>query len=225
MKETLSGGQYTESTLFSLNTPPQGIAVDGSGKLYISFESGPVWKDDQTVSAGLTFVTTPVGSTSSDSPHNVTLENIGNATLSFAVPVSGHNPAISANFTLDSSIGTCPLIVSGGTAGSLVAGASCTLPVSFTPTTNGSIAGQLTLTDNNLNATPATTQSIALSGTATGAPLTATQSIAATSLTVNQPVTNFIPVTGSGGTAPLKYGVFPALPTGLPFTTTTGAIS
>ncbi|MGP8253239.1 MAG: hypothetical protein ACLQHF_14510, partial [Terracidiphilus sp.] len=52
-------------------------------------------------------------------------------------------------------------------AGTLAAGASCTLPISFEPTTGGSITGSLVLTDNALNAAPPgyATQAILLSGT------------------------------------------------------------
>jgi hypothetical protein len=54
---------------------------------------------------------------------------------------------------------------------------------------------------------------------------TATQSIASKPLTVNTATTSFVPVTGSGGTAPLTYAIAPALPAGLSFNTSTGAIT
>ena len=50
--------------------------------------------------------------------------------------------------------------------GTLAAGATCQLPVSFTPETEGTIAGSLVLTDNSLSGPSAySTQSIPLSGT------------------------------------------------------------
>ena len=55
--------------------------------------------------------------------------------------------------------------------------------------------------------------------------VSATQAIASKALTQNQPSTNFTPVTGSGGTAPLSYSVSPTLPTGLSLSASTGAIT
>src|SRR5262249_53731583 len=56
-------------------------------------------------------------------------------------------------------------------------------------------------------------------------PVTAIQSIPSKTLTQNQTVTPFTPVTGAGGTAPLSYSVSPSLPTGLLFSTSTGQIT
>jgi hypothetical protein len=44
-------------------------------------------------------------------------------------------------------------------------------------------------------------------------------------LTANHATASFIPVTGSGGTAPLSYKVSPSLPAGLTLNTSTGAIT
>ncbi len=56
------------------------------------------------------------------------------------------------------------------------------------------------------------------------AALAATPAFAATGLTLNQAAL-VIPVTGSGGTAPLSYSVSPPLPTGLSMASATGAIT
>jgi hypothetical protein len=154
-----------------------GVAVDSSGNVYFTDPSIPrVLKEDYADAPSLSFAATSVHTTSSDSPRTVTLVNLGNADLSFPVPGTGNNPSIPTNFTLDStSSGTCPLIgSSSSTAGTLAAGASCTLPVSFAPTAVGSINGSLILTDTNLNAVaPAyATQSIQLNGTANPGPVT-----------------------------------------------------
>ena len=62
----------------------------------------------------LTFASTVWGSTSADSPQTVTLENVGNAPLSFPIPATGNNPSIAPNFTLNSSLeSACPLLSSG----------------------------------------------------------------------------------------------------------------
>ncbi len=115
----------------------------------------------------LVFASTNVGATSTDSPQTVTVENIGNADLSILVPTIGNNPSISTGFTLGNS-GTCPQLSTSLSAATLAQGSSCTMLVSFSPVSGGSNSGSLVLTDNNLNASPSTTQTIALSGTATG---------------------------------------------------------
>ena len=53
----------------------------------------------------------------------------------------------------------------------------------------------------------------------------ATQAVPSTILTVNQAATPFTPVTGSGGTSPLTYGVAPALPAGLTLAAASGQIT
>ena len=103
---------------------------------------------------------------------------MGNAALTFPVPATGANPAISANFTLNSSAASaCPVVTAGASQpGTLASGATCVLPISFQPAAAGTVYGTLTLTDNNLNAAgPAyATQTIALSGAAPVATLSAT---------------------------------------------------
>ena len=158
--EAFAGGSYTQSTIASGVGSPIGITVDSSGNVYFS-NGSQVVKQDVSDPPALSFATTDVGSTSSDSPKTETLFNLGNAALTFPVPGSGNNPAISANFTLDSS-NTCPVTGSGaGSPGSLALGASCTVAVDFAPTTAGSISGALIFTDNST----VSTQNLSLSGT------------------------------------------------------------
>jgi DNA-binding beta-propeller fold protein YncE len=146
---------------------PVGITMDGRGNVFIADQA------DNAMSViglsdppSLSFATaTNAGSTDvTDGPLTVTVANSGNAALNFPVPTSGNNPSISADFTLDStSGGTCPLTTTA--PNTLAAGASCTLPISFTPKAGGTIGGSLVLTDTNLNANPSTTQTISLNGT------------------------------------------------------------
>ena len=144
---------------------PQNVAVDGSGNIYTIGGSGITALIEWNLAnpPSLSFATAGVGSESSDSPRTVTLQNIGNAALSFPVPSSGKNPSISENFTLDSTT-TCPEVSSSSSPGSLAANASCVLAVDFIPQAIGTINGSLALTDNSLNAHYAT-QTINLSGT------------------------------------------------------------
>jgi len=161
-----SGG-YSQSVVPTSGlSMPYGLAVDDHGSLYIAdAPNDRIVKVDVSTPPTLNFAATSVGSPSPDSPQTATATNIGNATLTFPIPGSGNNPAISANFTLNSSgSGACPLISSGAASpGTLAADASCTLAVSFDPTVSGNQSGTLNLTDDSLNAHFAT-QSIALNG-------------------------------------------------------------
>jgi sugar lactone lactonase YvrE len=180
VKEILAAGGYT-----TVNTPgsgfsePAGVAVGVSGNVFVAdYGNKAVKKLDFSDAPSVAFATTAVGSTSSDSPRTVTLENDGNSALTFPIPSTGSDPAIAANFTLNSSgASACPLLTSGSsTPGTLAAGASCQLPLSFTPAAAGALSGSLVLTDSNLNA-PApgyATQTITMSGTGTQATPTIT---------------------------------------------------
>ena len=186
-------------------TNPRGIALDAQGDLYIA-EPGAhtVLKINRSSPPQLAFAATAVGATSSDSPEDVTVINIGNMELTFPIPSTGTNPSISKNFILNSSGNSaCPLVSTTASGpGTLAAGADCVLSLSFAPTASGSIAGSLVLTDNQLNATAPgySTQSISLTGTATNTKLTPTVAVSpsSSSITTAQPLT--VTVTVSGGT-------------------------
>jgi sugar lactone lactonase YvrE len=168
--EVSSSGERT--TLASGLTNPYSVALDGNGNIYFT-ESAPgaVEKIDRVDAPSLNFASTQVGTASADSPKSVTLVNDGNAALSFPVSASGNNPGIAPNFTLQSGEpSACPLVPAGSSQpGTLAAGTSCVLPVSFVPASAGNISGALTLTDNSLNAAAPNyaTQSIQLQGTGT----------------------------------------------------------
>ena len=111
------------------------------------------------------------------------------------------------------------------TAGTLPAGttlSSSTGTVSGIPTAPGAVSYTITVTDSG---SPTQTASNAVSGTIAPVPLTTTQAVASATLTVNSAATPFTPVTASGGTGTLTYGVNPALPTGLSFSTATGQMT
>jgi hypothetical protein len=171
LRETASSGSYVQSVISTSQLDlPFGVAVDGPGNVYIAdtFDFR-ILKEDFADAPALSFAGTTRGSTSPDSPQIVTIENAGNAPLTFPAPSSGTNPSIASNFTLNSGDASdCPLVSAGAQPATLAAGASCLLPISFTPQVSGTQSGSLILTDNNLNAAaPAyATQGIALSGTA-----------------------------------------------------------
>lgn len=149
---------------------PRGVALDQSGNIYVADLGNPpqsnpaVYELTVTTPPSLGFANTSVGSQSTDSPQTAIVRNIGNAPLTFPIPLTGENPSVAANFTLDAST-TCPEVSTSSSAGTLAAGASCNLGVDFVPTEPTTISGSVTLTDNTLNANPAVTQSIGLSGT------------------------------------------------------------
>jgi hypothetical protein len=171
-----SAGYGAPVALVSGLTQPTDVKTDSSGNILILAYNTDVYRIPRPTAPSLVFASTPDGEASSNSPQTVTLENIGNAPLTFPVPSSGNNPSISANFTLNSSgESACPAVTaSSSTAGTLAAGGNCVLAISFTPTApaTGTVTGSLSVTDTNLNAgTPNyAIQSIQLQGTAIAGP-------------------------------------------------------
>ena len=199
-----AGGYTTVKTMPGDYSGPNGLAISGTGNLYVSNTGNNlVTLEDFADPPSLTFATTPLGTTSADSPKTVTLENIGNADLTFPNPLTGINPSITTNFTLDGNApGACPVVGSApSTPGTLASNISCALSISFTPTTAGSLSGSLVLTDNNLNAVAPryATQGIALSGTTTQVPAAMTSPAPGSTLTGSS--TTFTWTAGSGAAA------------------------
>jgi len=153
-----SNGFWTQT---KVAVPTNVWGMDGSGNFY-GLVGSAVTIVKSAAPTSLRFAETNVGSTSSDSPEKVTVQNIGNAPLTFSVPSTGTNPSISSNFSLDPST-SCPQISVSGTASSLPINNSCTYAVNFTPTESGALNGSLVLADNALNAVGGT-QTIPLIG-------------------------------------------------------------
>ena len=163
---SLDGG--TTYTNVSLNTLPYTFVVPGSGFFHLvaraydtsgqsnaldtSFFTQSTCESGIPIAAvappSLTFISQPVGTTSASQP--VTLSNTGNATLTLA------------SITASANFGT-----TNACAGSVVAGGSCTINVTFSPTATGALAGTLTITDNS-NGVTGSTQTVNLTGTGTG---------------------------------------------------------
>jgi sugar lactone lactonase YvrE len=166
IEETLSNGVYIETVVRSGLASPDSLALDGSGNLYITdTATGRVLKESFATPPSLAFPSTSVGSTSPS--QLVTVTNIGNAPLSFPVPASGSNPAISDGFSMDpTAANACPSTTADHDAGAdLAAGTSCVLSLAFAPIAGGTIQGYLVLSDTSLNQNGAL-QTIALAGTA-----------------------------------------------------------
>lgn len=137
---------------------PYMLSVDGAGNLYIP-DAGvnKVFRVSTFQPPSLSFASTAVGATSTDSPKFVTLYNPGNVSLVFS------GLAVPANFAESAGNGAYPACTATST---IQAGAACQLPISFTPAATGSLSGALVLSDNSRN-TPTAQQSIHVSGTAT----------------------------------------------------------
>jgi len=166
----------------------------------------------------------------------VTDRNSSTASASFALTVNAAVTATQAITTPviltsgQSSVSLTPVTGSGGTA-PLTYTISPSLPMglSLNPST-GVITGSPMMASAQIMYTVTVTDSN--QATATGAfsltvnsAVKATQAVPSTTLTVNQPAVSFTPVTGSGGTAPLSYGVSPNLPSGLSLNASTGALT
>ena len=218
-KYTPSGGGYTQSTIATNVSPqPWWIALDGSGNLYFSSCNGPdtctgtdgVYSINvsDTPAPSLTFASTALGATSSDSPKGFGVWNIGNAPLIFTTPGSGTNPSYPTDFPVNSAdTQLC------SSASPLAAGATCDVSVDFTPLSAGSLSETVTLTDNALNGTNVQ-QTIGVSGTGTGALITITPGTLP-AFTYNAAITP-VSFSASGGTAPYTFSVSSgSLPPGL----------
>jgi sugar lactone lactonase YvrE len=171
---------------------PGGVAVDPSGNVYYSDLSAHTVLELKLASApSLDFGSVPWGESSVRS--TLTVNNIGNAGLTFSVPSSGTNPAISTGFQLTG--GNCPQLSPSSSPQSLAAGTICTYWVEFVPQGSGPESGSLVLRDNNLNLSGAS-QTIALSGigvvntTTTAGSASTTYSASAQSVNLSATVTS-----------------------------------
>ncbi|MGC9158604.1 MAG: hypothetical protein ACP5FH_06395, partial [Terracidiphilus sp.] len=139
-----------------------GVAVDGAGDVYIGDKGNSRVVDlSQAQAVPLTFASTNVGSTSSDSPQDVTVQNIGNQPLNITALSTVTTGQTNSSFNLNGSGTSC------STSIQLTAGESCELGVEFAPLAAGTLAGTVNITDNNLNAAAPNyaVQQISLSGT------------------------------------------------------------
>ncbi|MHB1023783.1 MAG: NHL repeat-containing protein, partial [Acidobacteriaceae bacterium] len=166
VEELPADGSGTRTIISALGQP-SGLALDAAGNLYVSdaVSTNPqVIKLDRADAPTLHFADTVVGSTSSDSPQSVQMQNIGNESLT----ADNTNPAVgltvSSNFQQvagSSGVQDC------STSFVLSPGAACDISISFAPSTAGTNTGAaVTLTDDALNGAPSH-QSISLNGTGT----------------------------------------------------------
>ncbi len=161
--EILAPGGYT--TVVPLGSgfgSPWSITAGPGGDVYVADAGGTgVLPAVQLIQRSqpppaLSFATTTIGSTSSDSPKSVQVENVGNQPLTGTGELSD-----TTDFTVAGSPNPATDCVGHI---SLSPGAQCILSFSFTPQSAGPLASTGTLTDNSLNGNPAI-QTIQLTGT------------------------------------------------------------
>jgi|GEM_PF-871537 hypothetical protein len=219
----------------NLAAPPFTPVIDSGGLPPITFAISPM------LPPGLSFSTTT--GAISGTPIVTSPPTIYTVTVT-----SGHNFKSSSTFTLAV---TGPTVTQAVASASLKEGVAAT---SFTPVTGSggtgalgfSLSPSLPAGLNFSTATGAITGTPASASTASSFTVTATdsaganasasfslavtgptvtQAIASTSLNENVAATAFTPVTGTGGSGALTFSVSAALPAGLSFSTTTGAIT
>ena len=150
VKETAnSDGSYTYSALPTIALAhPYAMAVDSKGNVYVAdVGNAQVLVQDYSDPPALQFATTFTGSTSTDSPRTVTLENIGNDTLAFSAVTYPSDFPEAGSVATDCTSST-----------NLAANTSCTLTVDFSPVyssalspPSGALSEAVSVTDNNLN--------------------------------------------------------------------------
>ncbi len=163
LAETWSNGSYTQSVWIP-GPPAYDLQVDQMGNLIFPdpADATVFLIDFALVPPSMSFASTNVGSTSSDSPQTVTITNVGNQPLNAVSPglvVTG------PNFVQVAGSGTPEDCGAGFTAAPLAPGASCNLNISFTPQSAGPLTSTAVFTDNALNASPTPSQTIQLQGT------------------------------------------------------------
>ena len=119
---------------------PQVVPLTGTGTAPLAF----------VTPSSLTFTSQNVGTSGAQT---VTLSNTGNASLTFSITLTGAN---SGDYSQTYACG-----------GSVAAGNSCIINVTFTPAAPGTRTATLTITDNSNNVT-GSRQSVSLTGTGIG---------------------------------------------------------
>jgi hypothetical protein len=194
------GGTPTILLSYPAVYEPNAVAVDGTGNVFVASAQEPsgVLEVNRGQPPSLSFASTQLGKTSSDSPKSVTVQNIGNPPLDAVSPglvVSG------PNFVQVVGTGTPADCGTGFSASPLAPGGICNLSINFEPQTGGMLTSTAVFTDNALNTSPSATQSISLQGTGAGNG-TPPQITSANSATFIVGTSNLFTVTTTGTPTP-----------------------
>jgi streptogramin lyase len=161
-KESLFNGGYVATPiLVGGSGSPDAVAVDAAGNLYIADKiagGNLVFKLEVAAPPIVSFAATALGSTSIDSPHTVTVSDIGNE------PLFIYSVKFAADFPEASGVGSdCKPNTFVGPGG------ACTLSIDFTPDAaiasgnSQTLSENVILTTNALNTT-GTQQDVAVTG-------------------------------------------------------------
>ncbi len=185
--EVTPGGVQTTVSYTPAGAQPYAVAVDGAGDVFVANANVPspnqVVKINFAQQPSLSFANTNVGSTSTDSPQSVTVQNVGNVPLTGSLALN-----LGANFTQNSSP-DC------SAAFPLAPGAVCRESFSFTPQVASFFTGAAVFTDNTLNGSFAA-QTINLSGT--GQTSGGASTVAVPNVIGQMQSTATTPITGAG---------------------------
>jgi sugar lactone lactonase YvrE len=161
LAETWSNGSYTQS-LFIPGPPAYDLQVDQMGNLIFPDPAdATVFFISYAQLPSVSFASTNVGSTSSDSPQTVTITNVGNQPLT---AIASGLVVTGPNFVQVAGSGTPEDCGTGFSAAPLAPGTSCNLGISFEPQAAGVLTSPAVFTDNALNVSPSS-QTISLQGT------------------------------------------------------------
>ncbi len=212
----VTGGGGTAPLTYSvLPALPTGLSINASNGLISGTPTAASPATSYTVTV------TDSNHATATAMFSLTVNSAVTATTAIATTVLTANHAPTPFTPVTGAGGTTPLAYS--VAPNLPAGLtlnSSSGQISGTPATaSAALSYTVTVTDHN-GATATASFSLTVNTA-----VAATTAIPTTMLTVSQTPVTFTPVTGSGGTAPLKYSVLPGLPTGLTLNTSTGAIS
>ena len=199
---------YNGATITVSGTPTSPLATTN---YTISFTDASGSTARASFSLAVTSNQTPLSVTSAVSGNKILTQGVSSGISGFATtnnPVGGSTPykyAISPALPTGLSFNVNTGYITG------------TPTVSLSNTT-------FTVTVTDSGATPQTASST-FSMTVTANIPVATLAVPTTQLTQGISFTAFTPVTGTGGTAPLRYSISPDLPTGLTFSTSTGVVA
>jgi hypothetical protein len=152
-------GTFTPAASAAPGSGPMAVAAgdfNGDGRLDLATANGSA----NNVSVLLQLSTGPVAAVA---PSSLTFSNQNLGTTSAAQPVTLSNKG-NAALGITSITTSADFGETHNCAGSVAAGGSCTINVTFSPTANGSLTGTLTITDNASNSP----QMVTLTGTGTG---------------------------------------------------------
>ena len=231
--QAIASTNLTQNKAATAFTPVTGSGGTGA----LTYSVSPSLPAGLSINSANGAITGTPSATSATRTYTVTVTdtNGASASNSFSLTVNSTvtaTQAVAATMLTQSKAATSftPVTGSGGTP-PLSYSVSPSLPAGLSVNSStGAITGMPTVASAARTFTVVVTDANGATGsntfnlTVNGA-VTATQAVASTVLTQNRPATAFTPVTASGGTGALTFGVSPALPAGLSFNTANGAVT